>query len=290
MPEGPEVETVRRGLLPVVGTKILEVKVADHKKYRPQRAEIEALEGTTITDITRRGKFMVFYFEGNSRKAALNHLGMTGVWYHYSDQVWNEFDVPFEEYPHWKVYFGLDDNTHLLFVNTRTFGRFEMFTPEEIEEHKSIRTLGPDILDDEFDTDEFVKRMLGRGKSRIKEVGKCLLDYTIVAGCGNIYKSESLFLAKINPFTPANQLSENQLRELAKRLTEVGKKALRFQGSSLRDYRMVDGYSGLMQNEFNAYDRAGDPCSVCTTPILKATQGDRSSFWCPSCQDNFVIS
>jgi len=291
MPEGPEVETIRVGLLPIVGRKITDVRVADHKKYKPQRNKIKSLQQYTISDIQRRGKFLVFYFDKHSQIiTALNHLGMTGVWYLYSDSVWQEMTTPFKDYPHWKVYFHLDDGSHLLFVNVRTFGRFEIYEPQELENHPAIAGLGPDILADEFDTDEFIQRMRGKtSRPRTKEVGKCLLDYNIVAGCGNIYKNEALFLSGINPFTPANMLTDDQLRNLGSKLSNVANLALKFKGSTLRDYRHVDGYSGLMQNQFSVYDREGEPCVNCSTAIERAFQGDRSSFWCPSCQNNYSI-
>jgi len=288
MPEGPEVETIRVGLLPIVGKRITKVRVADHKKYRPHADEIYALQGYVITAIERRGKFLIFSFEKPGQKlSGLNHLGMTGVWFLYSTEEWQKFDDPFAEYEHFKVYLELEKEFHLLFVNIRTFGRFEVYTPEEIEEHPAIKRLGPDILADNFDTEGFIQRMRGKGsRKRTKEVGKCLLDYTIIAGCGNIYKNEALFMSDIHPMTPANELSDEQLVKLGKNLSIVAKKAFKFKGSTLQDYKHVDGYSGLMQNEFQVYDREGDPCYECGSQIIREVQGDRASFWCPNCQDN----
>lgn len=286
MPEGPEVETIRVGLLPITGHTVVDVKVADHKKYNPHREKIKSLQGYKLVDISRRGKFMVFYFShGDDTQSALNHLGMSGVWYLYSEEVWQKFKDPFSKYKHWKVYFKLSGNMHLLFVNVRTFGRFVVYSPGDIENHPAIRSLGPDILADNFDTDEFISRMRGKSsRRRTKDVGKCLLDYTIVAGCGNIYKNEALFHSRIHPMTPANELSDAQLRILGENLSKVAKKALKFKGSTLQDFKHVDGYNGLMQDKFTVYDREGENCKNCDTKIVKGKQGDRSSFWCPNCQ------
>jgi formamidopyrimidine-DNA glycosylase len=285
MPEGPEVETIRIGLLPVVGRTIDKITVAKHPKYKPLSESIMELEGSTIADIQRRGKFLVWSCLGKKELNILNHLGMTGVWYHYSHEVWDQYDDPYDEYPHWKVHMQLDDSSHLLFVNVRTFGKFEVMNPEQLEEYPAIARLGPDILDDPFDTDEFIMRIRGKNsKPRTKEIGKCLLDYDIIAGCGNIYKSEALFRARINPFLPANEAKEYQLRQLGKYLSEVAHEAMKFKGSTLRDYRHVDGYSGLMQNNFRVYAREGEACLVCDAQIRAEKQGGRTSFWCPECQ------
>jgi formamidopyrimidine-DNA glycosylase len=285
MPEGPEVETIRIGLLPVVGRTIEKITIAKHPKYRPLEDSIMELQGSVISEIQRRGKFLVWFCKGRNDLCILNHLGMTGVWFHYSPAVWKQFEDPYHEYPHWKVHMQLDDDSHLLFVNVRTFGKFEVMTPEQLEDYPAIASLGPDILSIPFNFDEFIARIRGKNtKPRTKEIGKCLLDYDIIAGCGNIYKSEALFRAKINPFLSANEVEDTQLRVLGKYLSEVAHEAMKFKGSTLRDYKHVDGYSGLMQNNFRVYAREGESCLVCNTAILAEKQGGRTTFWCPKCQ------
>ena len=242
------------------------------------------LENATIKDISRKSKFLIWYFSGKEDLYGLNHLGMTGVWYLYSDEVWKEFNNPFSTYKHYKLYLRLSDNTHLLFVNVRTFGRFLLLNKDQIDIYPAITNLGPDILDNDFDVEDFITRLRGKNGNRTKEIGKCLLDAKIVSGCGNIYKSEALHLAKINPFTHCNTLSDDEIEILGKSLVQVGQKALKFKGSTLRDYRHVDGYSGLMQNKFLVYDRFDKKCLTCSSDIKKAKQGDRTSYWCPSCQ------
>lgn len=289
MPEGPEVETVRLGLISLVGKQIQDVLVVDHKKYRPYRPQILALTGSVITDVLRLGKFLVWKFSKPS--FALNHLGMTGLWRIYSKEEWSQLELSFSKtslrkfHKHLKIAFLTKDEI-VVFEDVRTFGRFEMFDDENVLfSHKSIADLGPDILDLEFDVDDFIKRIRGKGKTpRRKEIGKVLLDYNVVSGCGNIYKSEALYLSKIHPLTPANQISDINLSVLAANLCKVAQKALANKGSTLRDYNTVDGYNGLMQNEFEVYGRTNEPCTRCETLIEQVRQGDRTSYFCPKCQ------
>ncbi len=282
MPEGPEVETIRLGLMPVIGSLIKSIKVSSHRKYAYQ--DFNKLIGYKIIEIVRKGKFLIFTFQRNNNKIyGLNHLGMTGAWYLFDNVQWKKIDDPFKTYKHYKLYFQFD-NMHLIFVNIRTFGRFELMDLKKLQSVSSINNLGPDILDDQFNTDEFIKRI----KRRKSEIGKLLLDSKIVSGCGNIYKNESLFRAGINPFTPAYQLTINELSLLAVKLSEVGKEALINKGSTLQDYRNVDGYSGLMQNKFRVYGREGKPCFVCGNKIRSTKQGGRTTFWCPYCQKSKI--
>lgn len=285
MPEGPEVETIRLGLLDVTNKEIIASKVANHKMVTPIKNKVHQLKGYQVDRIERKAKFLVWHFtKGNEHKIGINHLGMTGVWYYFSDTTWNKIHKPFETYKHYKLYFRLEDNTHLLFVNIRTFGRFEIINADELDDYPAFRNLGPDILEIPFNIDEFVKRVRGKNGKRYKEIGKCLLDPTIVTGCGNIYKSEALFLARINPFSQVVDVKTKDLIELGVSLSKVAKLAMKHKGSTLRDYRHVDGYSGLMQNQFKVYDRAGENCTICENEVLSARQGDRTSFWCEICQ------
>lgn len=281
MPEGPEVEIVRLGLLSLKHQIIDDIKIGNHPKYTSQRKRFEYLIGSEIDDVERRGKFLIFNFrKGKETITALNHLGMTGVWHIYTDKKWNAIDKPFEKFKHYKLYFHFKSGLNALFINVRTFGKFEIMSMEEIENQPSIKKLGPDILDTPFDSQSFLRLM----KRRKLEVGKALLNYSVIAGCGNIYKSEALFNSKINPFTRIPKLNNDEINKLGIELNKVALIALKSGGSTLKDYTHVDGYSGLMQNKFNVYGLAGEPCSMCGTILEKADQGGRTSFWCPSCQ------
>ncbi len=273
MPEGPEVEVVRRGLLAAKGKKIETVEFANHKKYH--NLNPDGFVGSSIREIERFGKYMIWFFHNGIM--VLNHLGMTGIWKLISKEKWNgKLSLR-----HPKVIFKFVDGDWLVFEDTRIFGKFEIIN----ELPKAITKLGPDILKEDFDYTEFLKRVRGNGRRpRKQEIGNLLLDQTVVAGCGNIYKSESLFLAKINPFKKAHQLEDEDLINLANCLISVAKDALENGGSTLRDFSSVEGYSGLMQNEFKVYGREGEPCEACGTEIEKRKQGGRSTFFCPNCQ------
>ncbi|MCE7734494.1 MAG: bifunctional DNA-formamidopyrimidine glycosylase/DNA-(apurinic or apyrimidinic site) lyase [Candidatus Heimdallarchaeota archaeon] len=285
MPEGPEVEVVRIGLQDVIGKTIAKVKISDNKKYVNQKKQLNQLKSSIITKIERKGKFLLWFFSKSGvNHAALNHLGMTGAWHLYSADTWNSFDSPFEQFKHYKLYFYFTNGYHLLFSDVRTFGQFKMYDPNLIREVKSISTLGPDILELPFQNDLFIKKMRGKHNNRTIEIGKALLNPKIVAGCGNIYKSEALFLAKINPFKTVNLVSDEELSKLGDALSKVGQLALKNKGTTLRDYTHVDGYSGLMQNELLIYGRKEGNCSICNSLITAAKQGDRTTYWCTNCQ------
>lgn len=285
MPEGPEVEVVRIGLQDVIGQTIVRVKISDNKKYIIQKKQLNQLKSSKVTNIERKGKFLLWFFSKSGENySALNHLGMTGTWHLYTENIWDSFDSPFEKFKHYKLYFQLTNGYHLLFSDVRTFGQFKMYDPNLIREVKSISTLGPDILEIPFHTDLFIEKMRGKHNNRTVEIGKALLNPKIVAGCGNIYKSEALFLAKINPFKTVNLVSDKELSNLGDALSKVGQLALKNKGTTLRDYTHVDGYSGLMQNELLIYGRKEKNCGNCNSLIHAAKQGDRTTYWCKNCQ------
>ncbi|MDH5403520.1 MAG: bifunctional DNA-formamidopyrimidine glycosylase/DNA-(apurinic or apyrimidinic site) lyase [Candidatus Heimdallarchaeota archaeon] len=281
MPEGPEVEIVRRGLLPVVGNVIESISITTFPKYSNQKKLFNCIKGSSIHDLQRKGKFIIWYFDD---LIGINHLGMTGVWYYFSNSIWNTMESPLLLYKHFKVYFQTDKLEHLLFNDTRTFGRFDIISPTNLETYPALINIGPDVLDIPFNTEDFILRVRGKYKAKTKEIGKMLLDSTVVAGCGNIYKSEALFRAGLNPFKSAVEITDDELQKLACELSNVTQEALSKGGSTLKDYRHVNGYNGLMQNEFNVYNREDLPCNICSQPILRTVQGDRSTFWCRHCQ------
>lgn len=285
MPEGPEVEVVRLGLSEIIGKQISKIKISEFRKYSSQKSKLMNLESCKISSIERRGKFLLWFFKkDNSDFAALNHLGMTGSWHFFSNENWKKINKPFGKYKHFKMYFQFTDGDHLLFNDPRTFGQFTYFDSNEIFNHKAIDNLGPDILQLPFDYQQFIIRIRGKNNLRKIEIGKALLNPKIVAGCGNIYKSEALFKSGINPFTNVNLISDAKLRKLGKSLSEVGQLAIKNKGTTLRDYTQVDGYSGLMQNKLEIYGREGEDCNTCKKSILASRQGDRTTFWCKTCQ------
>ncbi len=273
MPEGPEVEVVRRGLLQIVEKEISDAWFADHPKYRILSKN--QFVGNNVKNIARYGKFLVWKFEDGL--TVVNHLGMTGIWRLFSA---DSFDWKSLRHP--KIVFGFVNAEKLVFEDVRTFGKFEIVR----ELPSVIQQMGPDILKPNFDMNKFISNIRGKGKNpRRQQIGKLLLDQSIIAGCGNIYKSEALFLAKINPFCPADKISDEDLERLANALISVAKMALKSGGSTLRDFSSVEGYNGLMQNKFNVYGKEGSACIDCGNKIERVVQGGRSTFFCRVCQN-----
>ncbi len=287
MPEGPEVEVVRRGLSSVLGQKIEHMLVSSHHKYRDLNPSLFA--NKEISAIDRHGKYLVWCFASEEETLhALNHLGMTGIWRLFSASRWEEEYLEVRthkdliaHFKHYKVFFVLSSGDRLLFDDPRTFGFFRVMA-----DRSELPELGPDLLAESFDLETFKANIRGKGRlERRQEIGKLLLDQRIVAGCGNIYKSEALFLAHINPFTPANHLDDEDLENLVSCLKTVMEEAVMHGGSSIRDFNSVEGYQGLMQNRFKVYGRENESCILCGHAIVKTRQGGRSTFYCPSCQN-----
>ncbi len=270
MPELPEVETTRRGLAPhLVGLRLSAMTVRDHRLRWPiDPALAKRLQGSTLRDIARRGKYLLFDFGGGT---LLVHLGMSG-----SLRLVDPRESP-----------GRHDHVDWLFArgqllrlrDPRRFGAVLWHTGA-IEDHPLLHHLGPEPLGPEFDGGYLF--LASRGvKAGIKSV---LMDSRKVAGVGNIYASEALFGAGIRPRVAAGRLTRSACGRLAAAVKRTLAAALKAGGSSLRDYRRADGEPGYFQIEAKVYGRAGSPCRVCRTPIRRIVQGQRASYYCPQCQ------
>ncbi len=274
MPELPEVETVRRTLAPLwVGKAVrtVEIKRPDFVRLAPPGSRFKALgKGSTVTDILRLGKQMAVCFDDG--RAVHLHLGMSG-------QV---FVVPAGRSPeradHVHVRWKLDDGTSVLFRDPRRFGGVWAFASVDELHRQRWDALGPDAL-----TISTADLRLGLGRST-RAIKACLLDQTVLAGVGNIYADEALFLAGINPHTPAHELEAGQTRKLASAVRSVLKAAVAARGSTLRDFMDAEMQSGSQQSRFRAYSRAGRPCRRCGRVLLQSTVSQRTTSHCPSCQ------
>lgn len=296
MPELPEVEVTRRGLLPhLEGSRIAGVAVRHRGLRWPVPDELEAcLPGRLIRRVERRGKYLLLECvrEGDATAGGvaggvaggedagwlLIHLGMTGTL-----RVWHEPPAP-----------GTHDHVDLLlhdaagrpltlrFRDPRRFGAVLWTTlPESLlPTHPLLRNLGIEPFDPAFDGDWLYRHTRGRSAA-IKTV---LLSGDIVVGVGNIYCSESLFRAGIRPTTAAGRLSRARCERLAAAVRETLALAIERGGSTLRDFVGSDGASGYFQLDCLVYDRAGKPCRHCATPVRQIVQGQRSTFYCPQCQ------
>jgi len=274
VPELPEVETTRRGIEPhLAGRRIATVTLRRSDLRWPIPPEVgERLPGQLIDSVERRAKYLLIHTAAGS---AMLHLGMSGML-----RVLPP-DAPIGKHDH--VDIVLEDTAEqrgrvLRFTDPRRFGSL-LWQPFG-ELHPLLATLGPEPLTDAFDGDT-----LWRGaRGRTAAVKLFLMDNANVVGVGNIYASEALFAAGIDPRRAAGKVSRERYASLAAEVKRILAWAIERGGTTLRDFLNPDGAPGYFFRELNVYGRAGEPCKVCGTPIKQAVLGQRSTFWCPRCQ------
>jgi formamidopyrimidine-DNA glycosylase len=273
VPELPEAETIVRGLRPaVIGSRVRSTHVVHADVLRePRRQFANKVRGRTIVAIRRRGKNVLLDLD-ESRLVAVN-LGMTGRL------------LPFTSTPdrdrlpsHPAVRFHFDSGALLVFDDTRRFGTVECLTAAEWLERS--RRLGPEPLDDSFDP-QALHRALRASRAPARS---WLLDQRKIAGVGNIYANEALYLAGIHPRTEARAVTGPQAERLHRALRSVLLNAIGARGTTLRDYRTAEGEEGRYARQLAVYDRTGEPCGRCGRAIRRTIFGGRSAFHCPGCQ------
>jgi formamidopyrimidine-DNA glycosylase len=271
MPELPEVETVRRRLLPHLrGRTLAEVEVLDHRLTDPEPPEAVAarLQGVRIETLGRRGKYLIAELDDGA--ALLVHLRMTG------NLLW--LPAPPEEAPRFlRAWALLDDGSYLAYTDARRFGTWRI--AEDGAEAWLTGKLGPEPLDGWVAAD--LARAFSGRKAPVKAA---ILDQRVVAGVGNIYADEALFAAKIHPAAPAGRLSRARVARLHGAVIAALEAGIEAQGASIRDFRTPDGGYGSAQERFVAYGRGGEPCVVCGTPLRRTVIGQRGTSYCPRCQ------
>ena len=273
MPELPEVESVRRQLEPaLVGRRLEHVRIDDPRLVRPyEPAEVAAeLEGERVAAVERRGKYLVVRFE--SGRILLIHLRMTGSLLHAPSGS-------LQDDPHRRAVVTLDDGSDVAYRDVRRFGTWLLLEPGEAEPYLGER-VGDEPLDALFTAARLGERLAGRRTS----LKAALLDQRTLAGIGNIYADEALWRARLNPLRPAAGLDRAELRRLHRGIRAALEHGLARQGSTLRDYRLPDGSSGSMQDEFRVYGRRDEPCDRCGTPIARTRVAGRTTWFCPTCQ------
>lgn len=282
MPELPEVETVRRGLEPVMdGQQILAAQVnrPDLRWPFPPRMA-ERLTGARINALRRRSKYILA--DLSTGETLLIHLGMSGRMLISGAQIGgfhHEHPAPAK---HDHVVFDMEGGARVTFNDPRRFGAMDLLDTVSAEAHPLLAVIGPEPLGNAFDGDYLAARLAGR-KTPVKSA---LLDQRIVAGLGNIYVCEVLFRAGIAPDRLAGDLTGNEAQGLVPLIREVLSEAIEAGGSSLKDYRQADGELGYFQHSFRVYGREGDACTTpgCKGSIARIVQAGRSSFFCPDCQ------
>ena len=275
MPELPEVETIRSRLAPRLEGRTLErVEIVDARLTRPEPPEAiaQALEGEHILAVGRRGKYLVFEFE--SGRHLLVHLRMTG-------NIEHPAQGGLAADPYRRAVVRLDDGSDVAYRDVRRFGTWTLLEPGELEDYFASRRLGNEPLERGFTTRALTESLAGR-RTPIKAA---LLDQRAAAGVGNIYADEALWRARLHPLRPAGSLDGDEVRRLRKAIRAALEMGIARQGATLRDYRDPEGRRGRMQDEFNVYARAGEPCPRCGTPIEKTRAAGRGTWYCPRCQE-----
>lgn len=273
MPELPEVETTRRGLLAALeGTRIDHAIVRERRMRQPiSRALPQCVAGATIRALTRRAKYLLI---DCGTGTLIIHLGMSG-------RLWLvDRDTPPEKHDHFDLVLANGKTVRLR--DPRRFGLvlWHAATAGDVMRHPLLAALGPEPLSDAFNG----AALYAATRNRSAAIKLVIMDSHTVVGVGNIYASEALFCAKISPRIAARRLTRARCAVLADAIRKTLHEAITAGGSSIRDYVGSDGMAGNFQSNFAVYDRGGAPCRVCSTPVKKLLQGQRSTFYCPACQ------
>lgn len=268
MPELPEVETTKNGLAPhVLNHTVLQVNVRNPNLRWPIPHAVHQVETLKALSLTRRAKYLIWTFETGS---IVMHLGMSGA------MCIVDVNEEYKKHDHFEVVF--DNGKALRLNDPRRFGAILWQEPQQTLD--ILERLGPEPLSDEF-TAEYLYDKLRKRKGAIKNA---IMTNAVVVGVGNIYAAESLFLCRINPQQVANTLSLKQCTLLTNVVRKVLRKAIAQGGTTLKDFMQADGNPGYFAQELNVYGRSGESCSKCKSIIENVTLGQRSSFFCPTCQ------
>lgn len=286
MPELPEVETVRRGLEPVLtGAHIQSVKLnRENLRFPFPHQFVLQLQGQSIDTLGRRAKYLTIHL--STQQTIISHLGMSGSW-RVEDQTLGADYYPKNKlslHDHFEMQIIAKDGKiyRVVYNDPRRFGFMLLVKTSDLHLHPMIEKLGIEPTGNRI-SGTYLREKFKNKKSPLKSV---LLDQSIVAGLGNIYVCEALWRSKLSPLRIASTLSNDELKtdELAENIRNVIAEAILAGGSSLRDYVHTDGSLGYFQHRFSVYDREGEACLNCDAPILRVTQSGRSSFYCAECQ------
>jgi formamidopyrimidine-DNA glycosylase len=281
MPELPEVETVRRGLAPVMeGKTIGDVYLGrpDLRFAFPENFQ-KRLTGAQITRLGRRAKYLLIGLD--TGETLLSHLGMSGS---YLTLGSGEAPPQGHKTKHDHVVFTLEDGVRIMYNDPRRFGFMDLIADEELDTHKFLARLGPEPTGNTLSATDLAQAL----QKRRGPIKSALLDQRVIAGLGNIYVCEALYRSGIHPAIRSCDLKANQLDTLVGHIRDVIQQAIEAGGSSLKDFSNADGELGYFQHRFEVYDRAGESCLKpdCSGTIERMVQSGRSSFFCPRCQQN----
>ena len=268
MPELPEVETTKRGILPHLKNQQIAGIIVRQPKLRYEVPDNIAhmLKNQKILDVSRRAKYLIINL---SSGYLLIHLGMSGCL-----RITDEKTVIGK---HDHIDLILSDNTILRYNDPRRFGLW-LYENDDPDEHRLLKNLGPEPLTEDFNANYLMER------AKNKPIKAFIMDNNIVVGVGNIYATESLYLNKIHPLTPANKLTIAQYTNLCQTIKEVLQKSIIAGGTTLRDFYAANGKPGYFVNELKVYGKKGAPCPKCKTAIDTVTITGRTTAFCPECQ------
>ncbi len=282
MPELPEVETVRKGLLPAMeGKLILKAQVNRPDLRWPFPPNMAArLTGVRVQALRRRSKYLLI--DLSSGETLLVHLGMSGRML-ISGQMLGEFvqNHPAPE-KHDHVVFDMEGGARVTFNDARRFGAMDILNTATAEAHPLLSGIGPEPLGNDFNETYLRVKLAGRATP----IKTALLDQHMIAGLGNIYVCETLYRAQISPTRLARDITGREVSALVPIVRDVLTEAIEAGGASLKDYRQADGELGYFQHRFQAYGRESQPCVTagCSGTIARIVQSGRSTFYCPVCQ------
>ena len=272
MPELPEVETICRGLRGLAtGRRIIEVKVFEPRLRARVGKDFGAkLQGKTITEIRRQGKYILILLE--DEHVWLAHLGMSGK------LIWVEEGRPRETHDH--IVVKLEGGYELRYHDPRRFGLSLVVPLAALDSLPQMRGLGLEPFDPGFDG-HYLFSVVRSSRRRIRDL---LIDQRVVAGLGNIYANEILFRAGVRPTTRALKLTRARVDRIAEITPKLLSQAIQWCGTSFSDYRDAEDRFGEFQNHLTVYDREGEQCGVCGSTVKRVAAGNRSAFYCPRCQ------
>lgn len=273
VPELPEVEVIRRGLIPHLKGHVIVKVVCRNRRLRlpvPRARLIHWIQGNKVETVERRAKYLTVTMSSGAIMAL--HLGMTG-----------RLTLRANGSPravHDQLLFLLDNGMELRFNDVRRFGSVQVFRPEDLQGAELFSELGPEPLGPEFSARYLLK--MARGRRR--PIKNFLMDSRVTVGIGNIYANEILFGAGIKPTRGVGSLGEQSWDKVVRASREVLEKAITCGGTTISDYVNSSGETGYFQCELKVYGREGDPCHSCRSPIARQVLTGRATFYCPNCQ------
>ncbi|MBI4743385.1 MAG: DNA-formamidopyrimidine glycosylase [Actinobacteria bacterium] len=274
MPELPEVETIKSGLVQTVkDKKIIKVEIRLSKIIKGTSVEsfIDRVTGATIKNIERRAKNLIITLSNNF--GMVIHLKLTG------QLIYSKPNTLKDKHTH--VIFIFEDKSELHYNDLRRFGYIMLVETDQLGQVKELADLGPEPLNENFTLNYFKDLLKKKKRGKIKPI---LMDQKFIAGIGNLYADEILFYAKIHPLRDVSTLSENEISRIYDGIKEILPAAIKHRGSSVDNYVDVDGKKGGYVPFIKVYGREGKPCPKCKTPIERIKIGQRSAHFCPKCQ------